>query len=221
MNKNLVIFHPIAEVHVDKELLDQPKLLKWLTDIPEEGPLCYQVCGGFYTYYLTPQLYREAIAEGLVAAPQQPLPVRSYLSMLQKSGLLTNMRINWALHHVTLDDLRKALARANEEPHHYEVQVYQTQDAEADASATPDQRLLLDLTSGSLQTLAADKHSTCFREVTDYASLLETLACTLGCRFMSGHHLREEFQQRGNSAFHNINGLPSTPEYTVQFLPLL
>lgn len=221
MNKNLVTFRPVAEVRIDKELLEKPQLLKWLKDIPKSSPLCYLVCGGFYTYYLTPQLYQTAIEEGLVEAPQETLPVRSYLSMLQHLGMLTNMRVNWALHHVTLDDLRKAVHRMNSEPACYEIHVYQERDKQVCTDPVPDRRLLADLSAGTVKTLAANDNSPYFHEVTDHISLLETLADTLGCQFMSGHHLREEFEQRGNTVHHNLGGIPSTPECTVRFLPLL
>lgn len=221
MKKNLIMFRPVSEIHVDKELLENPKLLKWLTDIPAEGPLCYLVCGGFYTYYLAPQLYQAAVEAGLVESPQKALPRRSYLSMLQHFGMLTNMRINWALHDTTLKDLRKALQRMNSEPARYEIHVYQEQGELVGTAPVPERRLLADLSSGTVKTLAANDNSLCFCKVTDHASLLEALADTLGCQFMSGHHLREELEQRGNTVHHNLGKLLGIPEYTVQFLPLL
>lgn len=217
MNKNMVAFHPVAEVHIDKELLETPKHLKWLKDIPEEGPLCYLVCGGFYTYYLTPQLYQEALQEGLVEQPQSALPIRSYRSMLQQIGMLTNLRINWTLHNTTLEDLRKALRRMNEEPACYEIHIHQ---GKSDTDSAPNCRLLFDLSAGTVETLSSNGANRCFGRTIDHIALLETLADMLNCQFMSGHHLREEFEL-GNHAIQHRLSRSDMPDCTVKFLPLL
>ena len=211
----------ISEENKEKSLWIRFGFKQKRPEITEDNTIAYKLIAGLYISYVSPELYKKCIEEGIVDVPTGEIPTYSFENMKLCVGLNAFHRITFALYHSNIDTLKEYLERVNKEPKIVVIQRNQCHWYECEKKLDnpiliPKETIVLDIENKKIISNNTDKndYSSPFMWVEDYADVLDALASELNRDYCNTRHLRDRFARQD---FFNINNHLSKDKYSIEF----
>lgn len=158
---------------------------------PEERLLGYEVTAGLSIFYVTTELFEEALRAGVAVPAPEPLPATNFEELRSGSGLIVFELLPDAMRRTTVEMLAATLERVNSRPSTVQIRVYDAfhqrymeRHHGAPQGPYPMELVRLDMKERKVLALEVPPQAVCveqcyfpmFRREMDYAQCLEELA---------------------------------------------